>query len=176
MKVAVLGASPNKDRYSNRAIHALQAKGHDVVPVNPAHDVIEGLPVARSLKDVTGAVDTVTVYVSPFHIGPLIPDLLALRPRRVIAETPRSGAVAAGTWARRCSSDGVRCPRSGDGGGLDHGANLLDGAAPGAGDGLQAVGDGLRQYGLHVVGSHIVTPGHQGPRLGRPQHRHARAR
>ena len=44
-QVAVLGASRNRQRYANRAVRALQQHGYDVVPINPAHDEIEGLPV-----------------------------------------------------------------------------------------------------------------------------------
>jgi predicted CoA-binding protein len=84
MRVAVLGASPNPARYSNKAIKMLRSHGHDVVPVNPAHAEIEGLAAVPKLADVKGAVDTVTVYVGPDHIGPLIPEIVALEPRRVI--------------------------------------------------------------------------------------------
>lgn len=84
MRVAVLGASPNPERYSNKAIRQLKSKGHEVLPVNPGHQTIEGLPVAPSLDKIEGPVDTVTVYVGPAHIGPLIKDIVALRPRRVI--------------------------------------------------------------------------------------------
>ncbi len=92
MLVAVLGASPKKERYSNKAIHMLRAHGHTVIPVNPAHAVIESLAVAKSLGEVKEPVDTLTVYVSPDHIGPLIPAIVALRPGRVVlnpgAESP----------------------------------------------------------------------------------------
>lgn len=84
MKVAVLGASPNEERYSNKAVRALLAQGHDVIPVNPAQTTIEGLPVAQSLSAIKGPIDTVTVYVGPQHIGPLIAEIVALAPRRVI--------------------------------------------------------------------------------------------
>lgn len=85
MIVAVLGASPNPERYANKAIRMLRSHGHEVVPVHPGHTTIEGLNVSPSLAEVGKAVDTVTVYVGPAHIGPLIPGIVALRPRRVIA-------------------------------------------------------------------------------------------
>lgn len=84
MRVAVLGASPKRERYANRAVRELRSKGHDVVPVNPGHAEIEGLKVAATLDDIIGAIDTVTVYVGPQSIGPLIPSIVALKPRRVI--------------------------------------------------------------------------------------------
>lgn len=82
--VAVLGASPKPERYSNQAIRLLRQYGHAVIPVNPAQREIAGLPVAPALGAIKQAVDTVTVYVSPAHLEPLVDGLLALRPKRVI--------------------------------------------------------------------------------------------
>lgn len=82
--VAVLGASPKPERYSNQAVRLLRQYGHEVIPVNPAQREIAGLPVAAALAAITQPVDTVTVYVSPGHLEPLVDGLLALKPRRVI--------------------------------------------------------------------------------------------
>lgn len=90
--VAVLGASPKPERYSNKAIRLLREYGHTVIPVNPAQKEIEGLAVAANVDALPRTVDTVTMYVSPAHSDPLLPGLLALKPRRVIfnpgAENP----------------------------------------------------------------------------------------
>lgn len=93
MKVAVVGASPNPERYSNKAIRMLTAHGHEVIPVNPGHAVIEGLPSVAELGRLpSGSVDTVTMYVGPAHSGAMEASLVALKPRRVIfnpgAENP----------------------------------------------------------------------------------------
>ncbi len=84
MRVAVLGASPKADRYSNKAIRSLLAHGHEVIPINPAHTKIEGLLTFPSLSAVPEAIDTITVYVGPQHIAPLIEDIVAAKPQRVI--------------------------------------------------------------------------------------------
>ena len=91
--VAVLGASPKTERYSNKAIRLLREYGHTVLPVNPAQQEIEGLRVVASLDALPhGSVDTVTMYVSPQHSASLLPGLLRLKPKRVIfnpgAENP----------------------------------------------------------------------------------------
>jgi predicted CoA-binding protein len=83
-RVAVLGASKKPDRYSNKAVLLLKEHGHTVVPVHPVEKQIEGLNVAPSLREVGGSVDTLTVYVGPQHIGPLIDEIVALKPGRVI--------------------------------------------------------------------------------------------
>jgi predicted CoA-binding protein len=90
--VAVIGASPKPERYSNKAIRLLREYGHSVLPVNPVQKEIEGLAVTPSIDALPRNVDTVTMYVSPAHSDPLLPALLKLKPRRVIfnpgAENP----------------------------------------------------------------------------------------
>lgn len=83
-QVAVLGASRNRQRYANRAVRALQQHGYDVLPINPAHEEIEGLPVVPGLSALQRQVHTLTVYVGPRHIAPLIDEVVAACPRRVI--------------------------------------------------------------------------------------------
>lgn len=110
MKVAVLGASPKPDRYSNLAVRRLAAAGHTVFPVNPAATEICGLAAFARLADIGGRPDIVTVYVGPSRIVPLIPELVAARPGRVIlnpgAESPELEAAldAAGIpWIHACT-------------------------------------------------------------------------
>lgn len=83
-RVAVLGASRKPDRYSNKAVVLLKEHGHSVIPVHPLEEKIEELPVAHSLREITEPVDTLTVYVGPHAIKPLIGDIVALKPSRVI--------------------------------------------------------------------------------------------
>jgi len=83
MRVAVLGASPKAERYSNRAVRDLRQHGHEVIPVTPGHKEIEGIPAVARLADAKN-LDTITVYIGPQHIGPLIPEIVAAKPRRVI--------------------------------------------------------------------------------------------
>lgn len=91
-RVVVLGASPNAERYSNRAVRLLLLHGHEAVPVHPKAKTIMGLRVAHSLAEVRGAADTLSVYVSPEISSKLEKEILALRPGRVIfnpgAENP----------------------------------------------------------------------------------------
>lgn len=85
-RVVILGASPKPDRYAHKAQLALRQHGHEVVPVNPTLTTteIEGVPVAHDLSEVTGQVDTVTMYVGEKISTGLKDKLVALKPRRVI--------------------------------------------------------------------------------------------
>jgi predicted CoA-binding protein len=84
MKVAVLGASQNSERFSNRAVSALLTHGHDVYPVNPALKSIHGLPVYASLGAIASAVDVLTMYVGPKLSKDLVDEILNLGPKIVV--------------------------------------------------------------------------------------------
>jgi predicted CoA-binding protein len=83
-RVVVLGASDNPERYSNMAVNRLRDNGHEVIPVHPALERIDGIEVVPNLDRVEGAVDTLTVYVSPKVSSALADAIVALAPGRVI--------------------------------------------------------------------------------------------
>lgn len=82
--VAVLGASPKPDRYAFRAIQMLREHGHHAVPVNPAFEEIVGERCYKSIRDVPQPIDTVTMYLGKARSDPLIDDIVAAKPRRII--------------------------------------------------------------------------------------------
>ncbi|WP_028973631.1 CoA-binding protein [Spirochaeta cellobiosiphila] len=85
MNVAVLGASPKTERYSNKAIKLLVDKGHTVFPINPIHESIENLKTVKKPSDLKKmGIHTLTVYVGPNNISPLIDDIIDLNPHRII--------------------------------------------------------------------------------------------
>ncbi len=63
--VAVLGASNDRAKYGNKAVRAYRAEGYTVYPVHPKEASIEGLKAYRSILDIPGPVDRVTVYLRP---------------------------------------------------------------------------------------------------------------
>lgn len=83
-RVVVLGASKNPERYSNKAILRLLENNHEVIPVHPALDEVEGLNVVSDLGAVEGTVDTLTMYVSPKLSSKMTAAILALNPGRVV--------------------------------------------------------------------------------------------
>ena len=82
--VAILGASNKADRYSYKALNMLMENGHSVYPVHPILDSINDQTVYPSLNDIDQEIDTLTVYVGPQRIVPLIPSIISLKPKRVI--------------------------------------------------------------------------------------------
>ena len=82
--VAIIGASNKPQRYSNMAMLDLQARGYDVVLVNPFKSEIEGQKCYRSVDEYDGDIDTVTLYVNPARFHDHIEDVIKAGPRRVI--------------------------------------------------------------------------------------------
>jgi predicted CoA-binding protein len=79
----VVGASPNADRYSNRATLSLQKHGHTVYPVGIRNGKINGLDIITN-KPVIEDVDTVTLYVGPDNQPAWMDYIISLNPKRVI--------------------------------------------------------------------------------------------
>jgi uncharacterized protein len=82
--IVVLGASDKPQRFSNRAIRLLMEYGHHVIPVHPKLENIEGLVVKHRLSQILNQVDTLTLYLGCERSTPMIDDILALKPVRVI--------------------------------------------------------------------------------------------
>jgi len=98
--VAVLGASQNPERYSNQAVRLLASFDYRPIPVNPAFEEIEGVQCFRRLADVDEPVHTITIYMNAAHSTPLIDEILATNPQRIImnpgAENEELAAAASG--------------------------------------------------------------------------------
>ncbi|PKL90647.1 MAG: CoA-binding protein [Candidatus Goldiibacteriota bacterium HGW-Goldbacteria-1] len=84
-KVVVIGASHKPERYSYKAIQALLNSGHEVIPVNPGLKEVLGLQVVNSIADIKGSVDTVTLYVGSERLVQMADEIIALKPKRIIA-------------------------------------------------------------------------------------------
>lgn len=83
-RVAILGASDKPDRYAYLALRLLGEQGHEVLPVHPKLTEINGIPVVSRLGDLTGTIDTLTLYVRPEIAEAAVADIVRLRPGRVI--------------------------------------------------------------------------------------------
>jgi len=82
-KTVVVGASPDEQRYSHRAVISLRKKGYEVVPVGFRKGLVDGLEIHTDFIPVDN-VDTVSLYVNPDHQAYWQDYILSLKPRRVI--------------------------------------------------------------------------------------------
>ena len=82
--VAILGASPKPDRYAYKAFRMLRDYGHRAIPINPAFEDILGEKCYPKIADAPQPLDTVTMYLGEARSNPLIDEIIAAKPRRII--------------------------------------------------------------------------------------------
>jgi uncharacterized protein len=82
--VVLLGASNKTDRYSYKVLHMLIDYGYHVIPINPILDDIDGVAVKHSLSEVSQQIHTVTLYLNPSRLEPIIDEIIMLKPKRII--------------------------------------------------------------------------------------------
>jgi predicted CoA-binding protein len=75
--VAIIGASNNRSKFGNKAVRAHLQEGYTVYPVNPKETQVEGLPAFRSIGEVPGRPQRVSVYVRPSIVLQLLPEIAA---------------------------------------------------------------------------------------------------
>ncbi len=82
--VAVVGASPKDNRYSNLAMRMLAEHGHNPIPVAPARKEVLGRIAYPTLASVPDRIDTVTMYIRPSRQATVLDEIVQIRPRRII--------------------------------------------------------------------------------------------
>jgi hypothetical protein len=76
--VAILGASAERNKFSNKSVRAHVEQGYTVYPVNPKGGEIEGLPVYKSLAEIPpGNLDRISVYLPPAVGMKVLPEIIA---------------------------------------------------------------------------------------------------
>jgi predicted CoA-binding protein len=98
--VAVVGASPDRHKFGNKAVRAYARQGYQVFPVHPSATAVEGWPAYRSVADVpVDRLDRVTVYLPPAVSLPLLEEL-ARKPAGEVWFNPGADAPEVITQAR----------------------------------------------------------------------------
>lgn len=83
--MVILGLSEDADRYSHMAMKLLQQYGYkNILGVNPGLTDVEGVKVVPNVEDVPTRPHTLTVYVNPRRLEPMIPGILKMNPQRII--------------------------------------------------------------------------------------------
>jgi predicted CoA-binding protein len=95
--VAVLGASPKPERYANMALHELRQHGYEPIPVNPAFDDIEGWPCFPNLAAIGQPLHTIAIYLGAKRSLPLVDEIVAANPQRIILNPGAENDVLAET-------------------------------------------------------------------------------
>ena len=64
-KVAIAGASPNKENFGLYLMKELAKLGNEIYPVNPRYDEVEGKKCLHSVKDLPADVENMILAVPP---------------------------------------------------------------------------------------------------------------
>ena len=96
--IAIVGASTDRKKYGNKAVRAFKQGGWTVYPVNPGAAEVEGLPAFRSVAEIPGPVDRVSMYVPAQTGQAMLPDIAAKGPAEFFlnpgSESPELVAAA----------------------------------------------------------------------------------
>lgn len=78
--IAMVGASPDKTKFSYGVLRVLHETGYDMAPVNPRPDVTEirGLKVYNALSEIDRPVDMVEVFRRPEDLPGIAQEAVAI--------------------------------------------------------------------------------------------------
>lgn len=80
----VLGASPNPERYSYRAVQGLRRRGFPVIAVGLRKSMIDDIPIIKGKPEDTGPVHTIGLYIGPKNQPDFYDYIISLKPARLI--------------------------------------------------------------------------------------------
>jgi hypothetical protein len=80
----VLGASPNPERYSYRAVRSLLSRKIPVIAIGKRDFVRDDLKITKKLPEDIGSVHTIALYLNANNQKEYYDDILLLRPERII--------------------------------------------------------------------------------------------
>src|SRR5512140_1491542 len=80
----VLGASPDNERYSNKAVRSLKNKNIPVIGIGKKEGYIDDLKIIKGLPDNLGPVHTIGLYLNAINQKEYYCYILSLNPKRVI--------------------------------------------------------------------------------------------
>lgn len=75
--IAIIGASADRSKFGNKAVRAFAQQGYTVYPVNPKESEIEGFPAFKSIADVPGRPNLISVYLPPPVLLKVLPAIAA---------------------------------------------------------------------------------------------------
>ena len=93
--IAVVGASSNPKRDSNRIFKYLLGAGYTVIPVNPGETEVLGRKAYPDLKSVPVKVDTVDIFRKPEAVPDIVEQAIAIGARAVWMQLGIRHAAAA---------------------------------------------------------------------------------
>jgi predicted CoA-binding protein len=81
--VAIVGASTNPDRPSNRVARYLDGHGFKIIPVNPTIDELLGKQSYPDLTSIPEKVDVVDIFRNPDDVEPVVDEAIKIGAKAV---------------------------------------------------------------------------------------------
>ncbi len=82
-KTMVIGASPNPERFSYKAVKLLLKYGHQVEAIGVKNGTIETLEIQKGLPNIDD-IHTVSLYIGPFRQPEYYQYILDMNPKRIL--------------------------------------------------------------------------------------------
>lgn len=82
-KVAIVGASPNKDNFGKYLVQELVKFDYKIKPVNPRYDEVEGLKTVASVKELPSDVENVIMAVPPELTDEIVEQCIGTHIKRI---------------------------------------------------------------------------------------------
>ncbi len=80
----ILGASPNPERYSCKAVKSLRRRGYPVIAVGLKSSIIDDVEIIRGKPAETGSVHTIGLYLGPRNQAEYYDYIISIKPARII--------------------------------------------------------------------------------------------
>lgn len=80
----ILGASTNPSRYAYLAAERLTRNGHRIIPVGVKKGEVMGETIINSKEIPNVPIDTITLYIGPWHQEEWYHYILSIKPNRII--------------------------------------------------------------------------------------------
>lgn len=81
--IAVIGASKDKEKFSNKCVRAYNSKGYNVYPVNPNETEIEGLKCYSNIMEIKENIDIVSIYLNGENSHKVVDSIIEKKPSLV---------------------------------------------------------------------------------------------
>lgn len=101
--IAIIGASRDASKISNRAVRDFKAAGWKVYPVNPHTKEILGIKTFSKLANIGTLLDVVTMYVPPVVGKQLLTEIKEHSPEALVIFNPGSSDAEVLQEAKRLS-------------------------------------------------------------------------
>lgn len=82
-KTLILGASPNPERHSNKALIRLKRYGHETIAIGAKSQVVEGVEIQIG-QPAVNEIHTIAMYINPGLQVNYYDYIISLKPKRII--------------------------------------------------------------------------------------------